>query len=862
MSSELRIRRGTSTEHSAFTGADSEITANTTNKSIHIHDGITAGGYEIARADLNNVSDADFLSKSIAAGVQGGAGGSAVATISNASQTNPVVITTVDSHGFVDGTLVQVTDVAGMTQLNGNAYYVDVLTSTTFALYTDANLTVTVNGTAFSAYTSSGEVSAAENGGAPISASYIVVNAEGGLPNDRRLQAGNGVTITDGGAGGAISVAAKFSSTAPSNLGAASAGLSNDIARADHVHAVPTATDIGAVPTARQVLAGTGLTGGGLLTDDITVSLSASANNLTDVTVSNPNNGDVLIYNSATSQFENSQNFAKNTILDNGSVIATSTINKFNFVGSGFSASVNGSDPSRIDLDFTNLLTTEAVQDIVGAMVTSNIESGIVVAYDDLNGKLDFNVNDPTITLAGNIVGSAVMTNLGDVTINTTIAANSVALGNDTTGNYVATFAAGTGLTLTNGAAGAEGAQYTLNMNLDGKPSLSEFVADTVGSMVSANTESGITVVYDDADNTLDFNVADFTITLDGDLTGAVTITDLANATLTASIAANSVALGTDTTGNYVATIAGSNGINVSGSNTESAAVTISVDTADSTFVENIQDIVGAMVSTNTEAGISVTYNDTNGKLNFDVNDPTVTLTGDVSGSGIMTNLGNVSISCTIQDDSHNHIIANVDGLQTALNDLEEQITAAQGGNFLPLSGGTLTGGIATQNIVPASNVLYNIGSVSSKYNTVYADTFNGTAVTANYADLAERYHSDSPYAVGTLVKLGGTKEITATDEKNDMQVLGVISENPAYLMNAGAGNPEEWLPVAMTGRVPVKVTGKVKKGQRIVSSNIPGVGVAVNDADITSLLCIIGRALEDSDNDNITLVECVVGKL
>ena len=82
-------------------------------------------------------------------------------------------------------------------------------------------------------------------------------------------------------------------------------------------------------------------------------------------------------------------------------------------------------------------LNAERVQDIVGGMIDSNTESGISVTYDDVNGKLDFNVADPTITLSGDVTGSATMTNLGDVTITTTVAPNSVALGDDTTGDYV-----------------------------------------------------------------------------------------------------------------------------------------------------------------------------------------------------------------------------------------------------------------------------------------------------------------------------------------------------------------------------------------------------------------------------------------
>jgi len=103
-----------------------------------------------------------------------------------------------------------------------------------------------------------------------------------------------------------------------------------------------------------------------------------------------------------------------------------------------------------------------------------------------------------------------------------------------------------------------------------------ERVEDIVGAMVSSNTESGIAVTYDDDGGKLNFDVDDFTITLGGDLTGSATVTNLGSATLTATIAANSVALGTDTTGDYVAGVTGTaNEIEVSGSGGETASVTI-----------------------------------------------------------------------------------------------------------------------------------------------------------------------------------------------------------------------------------------------------------------------------------------------
>ena len=108
----------------------------------------------------------------------------------------------------------------------------------------------------------------------------------------------------------------------------------------------------------------------------------------------------------------------------------------------------------------------------------------------------------------------------------------------------------------------------------------SESIQDIVGGMVSSNTESGIAVTYDDTNGKLDFDVADFTITLGGDLTGSITVTDLASGTLTATIAADSVELGTDTTGNYVASVGTSSGITGGAAGSEGATLTLSLDIA------------------------------------------------------------------------------------------------------------------------------------------------------------------------------------------------------------------------------------------------------------------------------------------
>ena len=145
-------------------------------------------------------------------------------------------------------------------------------------------------------------------------------------------------------------------------------------------------------------------------------------------------------------------------------------------------------------------------------MVSSNTESGIAVTYDDTNGKLDFNVSDPVITLSGDVAGSGTLTNLGDLTITTTIQANSVALGTDTTGNYIATATAGEGIDIS--GSGSESAAITISAEdaTDSNKGIASFdstdftvssgavtvnaerVQDIVGAMVTSNTESGITV--------------------------------------------------------------------------------------------------------------------------------------------------------------------------------------------------------------------------------------------------------------------------------------------------------------------------------------------------------------------------------
>ena len=155
-------------------------------------------------------------------------------------------------------------------------------------------------------------------------------------------------------------------------------------------------------------------------------------------------------------------------------------------------------------------------------------------------------------------------------------------------------------------------------------------------------------------------------------------------------------------------------------------------------------------------------------------------------------------------------------------------------------------------NIMPMSSNVGNIGSSSSYFNRVFA-----TSTSALYADLAERFSADAVYTPGTVVQIGGVNEITLAVDALSDAVLGVISTNPAYTMNDTAGTDATHPAVALSGRVPVRVIGTVKKGDRLVSAG-NGVARSATIGEITPFN-VIGRALVDKLTNNEELILAIV---
>jgi hypothetical protein len=182
------------------------------------------------------------------------------------------------------------------------------------------------------------------------------------------------------------------------------------------------------------------------------------------------------------------------------------------------------------------------------------------------------------------------------------------------------------------------------------------------------------------------------------------------------------------------------------------------------------------------------------------------------------------------------NVTANV--MQTFMSNVANSITV----NSSNLTTAIVNGG---------TNGVGNIGAFGQGFNTVFAK-----ATTAEYADLAECYSSDAEYAPGTVVMFGGSAEVTQCNQDACPKVAGVISTNPAYLMNSAQSGPHV-ATVALVGRVPVQVQGPVEAGDMMVSA---GNGRARSETT-PAMGTVIGKAVQ-SYLGEFGIIEIVVGRL
>lgn len=189
-------------------------------------------------------------------------------------------------------------------------------------------------------------------------------------------------------------------------------------------------------------------------------------------------------------------------------------------------------------------------------------------------------------------------------------------------------------------------------------------------------------------------------------------------------------------------------------------------------------------------------------------------------------------------------------------NGTTEANVGTSGGNITFTVAGTAIAGISTAGIYnQQANGVGNIGSSSLYFNTVFAK-----ATSAQYADLAENYIADQEYSVGTVLVIGGSREVKSSNMSHSTKIIGTVSDKPAYIMNSGL-QAEHVVTVALTGRVPCQVVGVIQRGDLLVASELTGVATVL-DPSAYQPGCVIGKALEEYNSNVPGLIEIVVGKI
>lgn len=301
--------------------------------------------------------------------------------------------------------------------------------------------------------------------------------------------------------------------------------------------------------------------------------------------------------------------------------------------------------------------------------------------------------------------------------------------------------------------------------------------------------------------------------------------------------------------------------------------------------------IFGAITVTGNIAANNITLTNSVNAANITVLNANVTANLTAANANITT--GNVSsLFTTVINAGSTSTAGTVTGVWS-FNGLGNAIIANTGNIYISNAGGNIYG-IKTDKYMYANGDPINIGGTYNNsnveaylptYTGIVGDgtanvTFRGRQITtggastagnitgiwtlvgssrlnATYADLAERFEADAVYEPGTVVELGGEKEVTAVKIDLSEDVFGVVSNTAAYLMNSTAGGDETHPPIAIGGRVKVKVVGKVTKGARLVSAG-NGIARSATKDEATSFNTI-GRALENKTTDNVALIEAVV---
>jgi len=711
--------------------------------------------------------------------------GTITAYIENATQANPVEITSTAENFLTSGQEVTITGAVGMTDLNGGTYYANVLTANTFSLYSDTSLTTPVNGTGFNAYsyTNADSSTIATNqitvGDSSVFALNIPVRFTGNVDGSE-LNIANTYYVNSKPGGTTITVS---DSVYANGVAGPIKALTTATFSASYVYGVG----------GRAVASVGGGTGGsaaqgsntsvqynnsGVIDGDGDFTWDFSAGKTLTVN-GNANVGNLNATGSVTSSrlFSNVATGTTPIVVDSTTRVANLNVDYANVAdnsvvgnlttGNYFPALVSTSATGNKPLNVSGSYTFDTAN---AKFVSGNVEATYDVSGSTLTGPLT-TAAQPNVTSVGTLTSLEVS---GDITPDANV---SYDLGNNTN-RFKDLYLSGSSITL----GFQEITSNATHTTFTNRVAADQFIGNVVG------------ILQGDAGNVSNVQGANVA----GQVNFAATANAVAGANVSGTVALASVA----------GTVSGAAQANITSVGTLSSltvSANVSAGNVNATGKVFAPTIEGTEVVTGT-GGLSMPSG------------------GNIAGNGSVNLTGIANIAGT----------GSISGFGISASSVDTTTITAT----------ALTSGANT-----------TAGSITGNWSLTA-----GSKLEATYADLAEYYNGEEVYEPGTVVCFGGSKEVHVSDEKGSRRVAGIVSTNPAYVMNSEC--PGIPVAVALQGRVPCKVTGSCQKGDVMVSDGQGGATAWYHVATIMHPGMTLGKAIEDKTNNELSILEVAVGRL